>query len=1220
MLVRRFDWFLVIAALFAVSCSGGGGCGGCGMQPIPGGFVPAKRNPNAAQLRVSDSGLAAITANPAALVGALTGGGALTFNVPATCTGSTPVCCTGGNPVSPCGPVNIDLSLHAGDKPRLELHPKQGAKELDVVVRARVTSTMDIPVKVPIVGDCGIKIDTTASAPADIEIDAPIQFVQDAMAGTTNVIVGTVALQDLTASDVSLTGSIGCQVANFGLGFFLSTLTSQLTGVVQSTIQDQTCKKCPSGDVAECGSPFATACTSGVCEEGNSCFQELGLDGRMPASALFGGFSPGTTGALDLYEVAGGYGTTDSNGIALGLLGGMEPGGQPRDACGPLGTEPAPSSIPESAFFQGNTRPDTGDPFGVAIGVHKSQLSQLAFAGYNGGLFCLTVSHAKISQLTTDTIGLLSRSLGKLVETSSPVAVGLRPQSAPEITLGLNTFKDDGMGNQVLDEALLDIKFTAMEIDFFVSIDDQYIRAFTVVSDVHLPIGLQVSGMGQLVPVIGNVKDAFTNISVKNTQAVTESPEDLAMLFPTILNLVIPQLSNGLGAISLPSLGGLQLSVNSITAVDNKSFLAIFADLSAPAAAHPVTTHADLLSITEPDERIAASPRLWRDAEPPSVTLALGGDATDLEWQWRSDGGMWHPWSKNPQPTIGDRTYWLRGTHHLEVRARRIGHPETLDTVGTTLELPFGLAAPSTRKSANGGEAGFHGQAGSAGCACDSGGAGAGQAAPFALAIALLFLTRRARRRLTLRVRLGATTWLVALAALPGCDCSSHPCGDATCVAGDIPHGAIGRFTSIAGDDQRVMVATYDQTLGDLVAVDATDPANLQLTVVDGIPDGVQPTHDPSGYRGGVDAAGPNVGAFTSIAIANGTARIAYQDRDLLALKYAFETSPGSWQSYVVDSGDGVPVGAYASLAIDGNGHPAIAYLAVGVDDMMGHRNTELRIARASQAAPALANWTTSSIASAPGSCAGACDASAACVAGAAAGDPEECVTATADCSAACSDTQVCSAGACLTKIADPTVDVPPSGIGMYVSLIALPDGRLAAAYYDSIRRALVLSVESAEGSNMFAETLLDGNVAGRDVGMWASAVAGTDGTVHVAYQDALGDQLMYTTWTQAGAGVPEVVDDGERPGERTHPVGAAASIYLVSGSPAIVYQDGMLADVMLATRSGAGWSASGLATGPLLDGFSIGATTGHGGTPVFAWESLDPALDPPNALVVQKP
>jgi hypothetical protein len=168
-------------------------------------------------------------------------------------------------------------------------------------------------------------------------------------------------------------------------------------------------------------------------------------------------------------------------------------------------------------------------------------------------------------------------------------------------------------------------------------------------------------------------------------------------------------------------------------------------------------------------------------------------------------------------------------------------------------------------------------------------------------------------------------------------------------------------------------------------------------------------------------------------------------------------------------------------------------------------------------------------------------------------------------------------------------------------------------------RRALVLAVEGTRGSNNFAETVLDGDATGMDRGMWASAVAGADGTIHVAYQDALGDQLMYTSWNGT-AGTPTVVDDGVRAGEhRTHPVGAAASIYLVNGAPAIAYQDGLVSDVVVASRAGGAWTISPLATGPLLDGFSIGATTGKG-SPVLAWGSLDPARPQPPGLVVRAP
>ena len=872
----RLDWFVLVTSAVIALSGCGGGCGGCTtFQPIPGGFPVAKRAPNAVQVRLSQSGLAAVSANPAALIGSIAGGmnGVVQFPVPASCGGSTPICCPGGAAQPNCGPIDIDLTLHPGDSPRLVLAPQQGASTLNVTARMRIKTEMDIPVSI-FGDDCGLHVDTTQGSTPDVQVDLPISFQQDAMAGTTNVVVGTVSLTNLESSDVSLNGDFGCQAAGFGLSFFIGTLTSAISSQVQSAIQSQTCKSCSSGNVADCGSPFATACTSGTCMEGSACMQELGLDGRMLASSLLGSFSPGTTGALDLYEVAGGYGTTDNNGVALGLLGGMEPGGSDRDRCGPSAMEPAPTAIPQSAFFQGNTRPDTGDPFDVAIGIHKSQLAQFAFAGYQGGLLCLTIGHNTVAQLSSDTIGVLSRSLGNLVNGNVPVAVGLRPQSPPTITLGSNTFDATG----ALMDPLLDIKFQQLEIDFFTAVDDQYIRIMTVVADVHLPLGLQVGGMGQLTPVLGNPTDAFTNLSVKNSEALTESPADLAAVFPSVLGLVLPQLSGGLPAISLPQIGGLSLNVTGITSVDNASFLAIFANLATTSPREPVHTTVAVTSIAEPPASVVATPRLWAGARPPAVTLALGGDAPDLEWSYRLDGGTWSGWSRNAHPTIAPATFWLKGVHHVQVRARRIGHPETIDTAPPTVALPIGVPATAASSPLP-----FHGTGTGAGCNCDARG-DAGGGGLFALVLMLVILpVGGVRRRLRGLRRLGAVTWLAALACLPGCSCSGHPCGNSACMTGEVAHAA-GEWSSIAGDDQRVMVATYDPQNGDLVAVDATDPSKLAYTAVDGIPDGT-PTYDPGTYRGGITDKGPDVGAWTSIALANHTARIAYQDRDAKALK-----------------------------------------------------------------------------------------------------------------------------------------------------------------------------------------------------------------------------------------------------------------------------------------------------------------------------------------------
>ena len=1208
----RPDWFVILASLVcAVSC-GGGGCGGCAsLEPIPGGFPAGKRTPSAAQLRVSSTGFSAIAADPAALLGGLIGGsgGILKFPAPVNCGGTIPTCCPGGVPKAACGPIDIDIAT-PGAQPRLELVPSQGNARIDLTVRARVKTETDIPVKLPLIGDCGLAIDTTAGAVKELQIDAPISFATDPTAGTTRAQVGAVTIGNLATADVRLTGGFFCQATNVILNQLIGILRDNLTTAVQTTIQGQTCKACPSGQVAECGSGFATACTNRVCMQGTQCFQELGVAGRLRGSSLFAGLSSGTTGALDVYEVAGSA-ASDGGGLSLGLLGGMQPGGAARDRCGPAATAPAPVTVPVSAFFQGNTRPDTGQAFDVAIGLHASQLAELAYAGYDGGLLCLTIGQSVSAQLSSDTLSLVARSLGGLVESNAPMAVGLRPQSPPAIRLGNNTFMDDGAGGVKLVDPLLDVAFTAAELDFFLSIDDQWIRTFTVVSDIHLPIGLQVAGMGELVPVLGDTTGAFSNLSVKNSAAVTEPPADLAAVFPAVLRLVLPQLTKGLPSIALPAIGGLGLDVQDITAVDNGAFLAVFARFAAAAPVAQVHTRAQLAAIDEPSREVATQPRRWAGAAGPSVTVELGGDRPGLEWSHRLDAGTWSAWSASPRQTVRSELFWLAGTHRMEVRARQIGVPASIDPVPVVLELPIGAAAAGAPRRGPGGR--VPGQAG-AGCACDGGGGLAG-GAPIALAIALLLAPVRRGLHRGLR-RCAAWLGLAALAGLAGGGCGHTPaCGDA-CLPGEVAHGSLGRFTSIAADRDRAMVATYDSLLGDLVVADATDPAKPALVVVDGVPSGAAPTHD-GGYRGGVQDAGPDVGAWTSIAIAGGLARVAYQDRDAGALKYAHETARGRWASYVVDAGTGEAVGAYASLAIAGNGAPAIAYLAIGNDDGMGHRVTELRLARAGAADPGESDWTTSVVASAPGSCAGACGAGLACIAGAAPGEPERCTAPTADCAAACATGEVCVATACVAELVDPMIAGLATGTGLFASLVALPDGRLAIAYYDREQRALMLAIETAAGSSAFDATALDAGPGG-DRGLWASAAVDAGGTIHVAYQDAQGDRLMYTTWNGA-PGSPEVVDDGARPGDRPHRVGAAAAIALVDGAPAIAYQDGLDADVYVATRAGAAWSTLAVATGPALDGFSIGAAV-RGGAPVLAWGALDPAGTPIGRLVVQAP
>jgi MYXO-CTERM domain-containing protein len=1225
--IRVDSFVLIVAALIAFGGCGGG-CDSCGMQPIPGGFPSEKRTAEAVQVRITPTGLGKITADPAGVIGPLVGEammGKINFDIPGSCSGDTKICCVNNMVTPTCGPLEIDLNRVGNEAPRLEILP-DGNTSMHLTIRARIKTLSNLPIQatVEILGfpttvNCMIGLNTMGdNTPPDIKIDTDIVFSQDDTTKTTRISAANTALTQLDDGDITITGSdFQCSLAGLGIGLVKDTLIEQINGTLTDTINEATCASCEGGNVATCNSPFATACTDGTCMVQDRCLQETGLIGRMAGGAVLASLSPGTTGSIDLYEVLGGYARTNNSGISLGMLGGMQPAGTDRDRCGPRGVEPTYVDVAELPLFQGNVRTDDGSntPFDIGIGLHKTQLEQFAYAGFDGGFLCLTIGNGTVEQLNTDTLSLLSRSLGDLVDGNAPMAIGLRPQQQPTIILGRNTFMPDGNGGQTLVEPLLDITFPAMEIDFFASIDDQYTRVFTLVSDVHLPIGL-LPAMGELTPVIGAVEDAFTNVSVKNSEAVRETPEALANTFPQILGLVLPQLSGGLGSIALPELGGLRLEATGVTSVDNNNFLAIFANLTTAVAA-PVDTTVTLTGVSEPATELAKNPRMWKHNQGPAVSLYLG-DAQNREWQFRTDRGFWSPWTTNRRPTIAPKTFWLPGKHTIEVRAREIGKPHTIDTTPELIEVELGTDVPM-KTSARPGPAPFHGQASNSGCSCDSGG-NSGATWLFALMLAALILPLRRIARHAARSikRTGLIVWTVAIAMLPGCSCGDAPCGDVECLPGSAENGGIGRYTSIAGDDQRVLVATYDTGLGDLVVVDATDPDKLELVAVDGIPD-ITPIYDPSTYRGGVssDEVGPNVGTWTAVALTSDhLGRVSYHDRDEGSLKYAFEESNGKWKNFAVDvSEDGEVVGTHTSIAIDSSKHPVIAYIATGVDDGQGHKNTELRVARSLVINPEDASdWSISLVAQAPGSCGGLCGSGAACIADDA--GLETCTPVASNCPASCDTGDACIAGSCTEEVLAPTTAVLAKGTGLFPSLVVLPDGRLAVSYYDRSTRSLKIAIEDAADTGNFTSTVLD-ETATRDNGMWSSAIVDGTGTVHIAYQDAIGDQLMYTTWNGA-AGTPEVVDDGQRPGDRPHSVGASASIYLVNGTPSIAYHDGVSSDVYVASKQNP-WATTNVAPGALLDGISVDGTTGPNGSVYLAWDSIDKNATPVHNLVVRR-
>jgi hypothetical protein len=389
----------VLFGLVAAGCAGDG----C-LQPIPDGFPPEQRMPGAIQVRVTETGLAALEDNIGAVVGALVPDG-LNFEVPDVC-GDNPEVCCGGGPGT-CV-VEVDLAPRPGDPPRLVLEPGPAADSVGVTVRARARtlgSGLEVDYETFLTtADCEVTLDTTRDGADSLTVTADLRLTQDPTTGTTRAQFANVGVGDLDSDDIDIDGDLLCDLADFFRGFFIDQIRDQLQQQAGQAVSDQLCKRCV-GD-AECA-PFG-ACVAGMCEiddgAGRRCLQELGLAGRVLTSELLPAVSPYP--AIDLHLIAGGFVDTPAAGLNLGILAGARPvdatGAPP---CGPPADAPvAPASIPPIALLGQNAAPELG-AFDVGLGVHRSFLDRTAWSIYQSGGMCAQVDHTTADVLTTETFG-----------------------------------------------------------------------------------------------------------------------------------------------------------------------------------------------------------------------------------------------------------------------------------------------------------------------------------------------------------------------------------------------------------------------------------------------------------------------------------------------------------------------------------------------------------------------------------------------------------------------------------------------------------------------------------------------------------------------------------------------------------------------------------------------------------------------------------------------
>ncbi|MCA9621292.1 MAG: hypothetical protein KC731_19855, partial [Myxococcales bacterium] len=441
----------------------------------------------------------------------------------------------------------------------------------------------------------------------------------------------------------------------------------------------------------------------------------LGLDGNIDLGGLLSGFSPGTKGAFNFLFAAGGDSLrTDGSGhhwgdlnpvnqgISLGFYGGTEP--TPVSSCVVPANIELPTGIPIPDELTQNSLPNWPDPNGPHFGFALSErfLNYMFAQLYNSGALCLGITADALGgavPLNTQLIGvgLGAPSLSELgrQKLGAELAIILRPGAPPTVEVG--------NGTDLATDPLLRIRMNQVAFDFYVFSLDRFVRAFTATMDLEVPMNLMVSEEG-LTPVIEEL--GVNNAVVTNSELIREDADKIATTLQDLLGgLVGSALGGALPAINLnDQLASLGLTLTIPPTMDgagspglrkltkgDDDFLGIFATLgiampqmamaAPPAPQTRVHTEVEVDSFEVDPEGLRVA--TWTEDNGPKLRLRVGADLDDgahaLEWQYRVDGMPWHPFRRDRVIDVNDP--WIRtmGKHTVQVRARVVGDPLSLD-------------------------------------------------------------------------------------------------------------------------------------------------------------------------------------------------------------------------------------------------------------------------------------------------------------------------------------------------------------------------------------------------------------------------------------------------------------------------------------------------------------------------------------------------------------
>lgn len=577
---------VMYGALFLLTClfSGCDGMNGCAGGGPP--FPDKDKVHSAIQVRITESGLVTVgdtitpiikDALPPELTSCLPGAsGSASFIEWRYCNMET---CSNGE-------IGCDINISVGDVDLVAVEPNS--------VRASVTLdqlSLRFDVGADPIIDCNIAIDGP-----DVPVNMDVIFTTPEPQRNLGIVVSDASyeLTDITIRLESNDGALGglCEVLDGAfnipvlrdlvLGLVGTAIDNVLIVAFQGVINEFICLKCEGEEDPLCTSQGG-ACVLGSCiREDLTCItRPLGVEGESNLGDLVSSVTPGLDAPMSYFVNPGSYATIQEEGLSLGVIAGTTAS---LNRCVPPALSPGSEEPPRATALNGNRTP-LGDEYDIGLAISQTLIDQAMWSLYNSGVMCLGITSATVQQLNSGTLGILLPTLSKITRGPAPIAITLSPQIPPSAIIGENRLAPpDANGDRELEEPLLTLDWPDLWLDFHAFMEGRWTRIFSLKAHVVLPLGVTFSPEGGLIPLLGDLNAALTEIEVINDHILLDDTTRISTLLPAVTGpLIGGALSSLSDPIALPEILGFSLapqegSVRGISEAD-EDFIAIFADL-----------------------------------------------------------------------------------------------------------------------------------------------------------------------------------------------------------------------------------------------------------------------------------------------------------------------------------------------------------------------------------------------------------------------------------------------------------------------------------------------------------------------------------------------------------------------------------------------------------------------------------------------------------------